>query len=124
MALHSKASVRGSSLDDIYAAPEMEENAAGNRTTIPRPANLQYGYTGKYDAWNRLVSLYDGNAYVQVNQYDGLHRRIVRDETGGNGDSATSTTMRIGSAWPKRLKVAAVRPPMRCTPTIRTTSTR
>jgi RHS repeat-associated protein len=61
-------------------------DAAGNMTTIPQPKNLAAGYSAKYDAWNRLVSLNDGSDDVQVNEYDGNHRRIVRDETGGSGD--------------------------------------
>jgi hypothetical protein len=40
--------------------------------------------TATYDAWNRLVLLNNGTNDVQVNAYDGNHRRIVRDETGGS----------------------------------------
>jgi RHS repeat-associated protein len=61
-------------------------DAAGNMTTIPQPKNLAAGYSAKYDAWNRLVSLNDGSDDVQVNEYDGLHRRIVRDESAGSGN--------------------------------------
>ena len=39
--------------------------------------------TLKYDAWNRLVEVKDGTV-VQSNEYDGLNRRIIRDETGGS----------------------------------------
>ena len=61
-------------------------DAAGNMTTMPRPNDLANSYTAEYDAWNRLVSLNNGSTDVQVNRYDGLHRRIIRDETGGSGD--------------------------------------
>ena len=67
---------------DVWQNPA--HDAAGNMTTIPRPKAPASGYTAKYDAWNRLVSLEDGNGVVEVNEYDGLHRRIVRDDTGGS----------------------------------------
>ena len=62
-------------------------DAAGNMTTMPQPKDPLFagGYTATYDAWNRLVSLSDSNGTVQTNEYDGLHRRIIRDETGGSG---------------------------------------
>jgi len=57
---------------------------AGNMTTIPQPKLPGSAYTLKYDAWNRLVEVKSGTTVVQVNEYDGLNRRIVRDETGGS----------------------------------------
>jgi len=58
-------------------------DAAGNMTTIPQPADLTAGYTGTYDAWNRLVKLADGMATVAEYEYDGQNRRIVKvDKTG------------------------------------------
>ncbi len=57
----------------------------GNMTTMPPPKAPASGYTATYDAWNRLIKLNSGTD-VQVNEYDGLHRRIARDETGGSGD--------------------------------------
>ena len=53
-------------------------------TTIPQPKAPTSSYTLKYDAWNRLVEVKDGTV-VQANEYDGLNRRIVRDESGGSG---------------------------------------
>ena len=38
-----------------------------------------------FDAWNRLVEAKRSQTVVQENEYDGLNRRIVRDETGGSG---------------------------------------
>jgi len=58
-------------------------DAAGNMTTIPQPADLTAGYTGTYDAWNRLVKLADGMTTVAEYEYDGENRRIVKvDKTG------------------------------------------
>jgi len=58
-------------------------DAAGNMTTIPQPADLTAGYTGTYDAWNRLVKLADGMTTVAEYEYDGQNRRIVKvDKTG------------------------------------------
>jgi RHS repeat-associated protein len=48
----------------------------GNMTTIPKPANLTQGLTGKYDAWNRLVEVKDGTTVISTSEYDGLNRRI------------------------------------------------
>ena len=53
-------------------------DAAGNMTTIPQPASLTSSYTGKFDAWNRLVSLDSGSTASY--EYDGLNRRIKRTE--------------------------------------------
>ena len=59
---------------------------AGNMTTIPQPKQLTSAYTAQYDAWNRLVELKESGTVRSKYQYDGLHRRTVRDETGGSGD--------------------------------------
>ena len=53
-------------------------DAAGNMTTIPKPANLTAGFTATYDAWNRLVKLVDGMNTVAEYEYDGLNQRIVK----------------------------------------------
>jgi len=37
---------------------------------------LQSGMTAKYDAWNRLVEVKDGEDIIQRNEYDGTNRRI------------------------------------------------
>ena len=54
-------------------------------TTMPQPSAPSSSFTLKYDAWNRLVEVKDGSTVVQANEYDGLNRRIIRDETGGSG---------------------------------------
>ncbi len=53
-------------------------DAAGNMTTIPQPTSLTSSYAGKFDAWNRLVSLDSGSTASY--EYDGLNRRIKRTE--------------------------------------------
>lgn len=56
-------------------------DAAGNLTAMPRPVS-QDMTTFRYDAWNRLVAVF--NAFqsttnpVAKYEYDGLHRRIVK----------------------------------------------
>ena len=41
----------------------------------------------KYDAWNRLVEVkYTNGTVITTNEYDGLNRRIIRDESGGSGE--------------------------------------
>ena len=60
-------------------------------TTIPQPASLTSSYTGKYDAWNRLVSLDSGSTASY--EYDGLHRRIKRTE------SSTTRHFYYNSQW-------------------------
>ncbi|MEM8672221.1 MAG: RHS repeat-associated core domain-containing protein, partial [Planctomycetota bacterium] len=66
-------------------------DAAGNMTTIPNPDTLTASYTGKFDAWNRLVSLDSGIAASY--EYDGLNRRIKRVE------SSTTTHFYYNEAW-------------------------
>ncbi|MEZ6049203.1 MAG: RHS repeat domain-containing protein [Planctomycetaceae bacterium] len=53
-------------------------DAAGNMTTIPKPAAPTAGYTATYDAFNRLVKLEDGANTVAEYEYDGLGQRIVK----------------------------------------------
>ena len=57
---------------------------AGNMTTIPKPTDSATSHSAKYDAWNRLVSL--DNGATAIYEYDGLHRRIVRNVTGTSDD--------------------------------------
>jgi RHS repeat-associated protein len=61
-----------------WATPAYDSN--GNMTSLPKPTAPQSGFTGTYDAWNRLVKLADptsGNT-VQQNAYDGLRRRTTK----------------------------------------------
>ena len=60
-------------------------------TTIPQPLAPSSSYTLKYDARNRLVEVKDGTV-VQANEYDGLNRRIIRDESSGSGLPAADTS--------------------------------
>lgn len=60
-----------------------QQDAAGNTTTIPKPASLTTSYTLTYDAWNRLVKVADGGTTVVTYEYDGLGHRIVKDVAGG-----------------------------------------
>ena len=73
------------SIDAISTHTAHDE--AGNMTKVVKPSsNWTAHYDLKYDAWNRLVEVKDGSTVIQTNEYDGLHRRVVRDETGGSGD--------------------------------------
>ena len=54
-------------------------------TTVPQPKDATKKFDLKYDAWNRLVEVKNNGTTVQENEFDGLNRRIVRDETGGSG---------------------------------------
>jgi len=42
---------------------------AGNMTTVPDPLGLTAGLTCKYDAWNRLVEVKDGNEVIAQYEY-------------------------------------------------------
>lgn len=53
-------------------------DAAGNMTTIPKPANPTVGYTGVYDAWNRLTAVKDGGDFMAEYAYDGAKRRTIQ----------------------------------------------
>src|SRR5690606_32218986 len=69
----------GSAVDPVH-------DNAGNMTTAHSPKNLSTALTLKYDAWNRLTQVKNsGGTTITANKYDGLNRRIVRDETGGSG---------------------------------------
>ncbi len=60
---------------------------AGNMTTIPSPKDATKKLDRKFDAWNRMVEAKnDAGVVVQTSEFDGLNRRVVRDETGGSGN--------------------------------------
>jgi RHS repeat-associated protein len=59
-----------------WASPA--QDAAGNLTTVPRPLSPASGYTLKYDAWNRLVSVKAGSTVVATYGYDGANRRVTK----------------------------------------------
>ena len=53
-------------------------DTAGNMTTIPKPANPTAGYTGIYDAWNRLTAIKEGGDFVAEYAYDPAKRRTIQ----------------------------------------------
>jgi YD repeat-containing protein len=61
-------------------------SAAGNMTTVPKPADPTASFTATYDAWNRLVKLVDTTSSntVAEYEYDAAKRRVTqRSYTGG-----------------------------------------
>ena len=60
-----------------WVTPSYDNN--GNMTTMPQPATPSSSYTAVYDAWNRLVSLWNGDETVVQYEYDGLGRRVTKD---------------------------------------------
>lgn len=58
--------------------PDPVQDAAGNMTSMPQPADLANSFTCTYDAWNRLVKLEDGATTVAEYEYDGLNRRTLK----------------------------------------------
>lgn len=69
---------------NTWVNPQHDE--AGNMTAVPQPSDPNQPYELTWDAWNRPVAMKDGVTVVQVNAYDGLNRRVIRDESGGSGD--------------------------------------
>ena len=57
------------------AAAHVGFDAAGNRTRLTKPSFASH-LDLKYDAWHRLVAVRDGTSDIQINEYDGLNRRI------------------------------------------------
>jgi RHS repeat-associated protein len=53
-------------------------DAVGNMTAIPKPANPTVGYTGIYDAWNRLTAIKEGGDFVVEYAYDAAKRRTIQ----------------------------------------------
>ncbi len=53
-------------------------DAVGNMTTIPKPANPTVGYTGIYDAWNRLTAIKEGGDFIAEYSYDPAKRRTIQ----------------------------------------------
>ncbi|MBX9677780.1 MAG: hypothetical protein K2X38_03370 [Gemmataceae bacterium] len=50
-------------------------DAAGNTTTMPKPADPTTAFDAVYDAWNRLVEIKSSGDTVTKYQYDGQKRR-------------------------------------------------
>ncbi|MCA9232782.1 MAG: RHS repeat-associated core domain-containing protein, partial [Planctomycetales bacterium] len=80
-------------------------DAAGNMTTIPQPQDPSDDYKLVYDAWNRVVQVKDGFLKVQVNQYDGLNRRIERDESNRGGNKRHFYYSRQWQVLEERIRV-------------------
>jgi len=59
-----------------WITPVQDKN--GNMTTVPKPSSLSSGLICKYDAWNRLVEVKDGETVIGFYEYDGQNRRIKR----------------------------------------------
>jgi RHS repeat-associated protein len=59
-------------------------NRAGNMTTVPKPADPTSSFAATYDAWNRLVTLEEGEDTIAEYVYDGAKRRVVK-KTYGSG---------------------------------------
>ena len=53
-------------------------DTAGSMTTIPKPIDLTAGFTGTWDAWNRLVKLVASSQTAAMYEYDGNNRRITK----------------------------------------------
>ena len=56
-------------------------DAAGNMTTVPKPAALTAGMALKYDAWNRLMEAKVGQTVLTRYEYEGLNRRTIEAPT-------------------------------------------
>ena len=66
-------------IDD--ATTHVAHDRAGNMTRIPKPSDWSSHYHLVYDAWNRLVCVYDsdGETPISAYYYDGLGRRVIKD---------------------------------------------
>ncbi len=51
---------------------------AGNMTTLPKPSDPATALTAKYDAWNRLVEVREGENTIARYAHDGLGRLVVQ----------------------------------------------
>jgi YD repeat-containing protein len=96
---HSKANeIAGISETVGPAWADPVHDRAGNMTTIPKPGDMTGGYTGVYDAWDRLVEVKDGANTVAKYAYDGASGRIVKVTYAG-GSPAETRHYYISSAW-------------------------
>jgi YD repeat-containing protein len=77
-------------------------SAAGNMTTVPKPADPTASFTATYDAWNRLVKLVETSSSdtVAEYQYDAAKRRVVQKSyTGGSLDETRHLFYTEPSKW-------------------------
>jgi hypothetical protein len=52
----------------------------GNMTTLPVVGDFSSNWTAAYDAWNRLVRINSGGSPLEDYLYDGLNRRVQKDD--------------------------------------------
>jgi RHS repeat-associated protein len=55
-------------------------DANGNMTTLPVVGDFSSKWTAAYDAWNRLVRINSGGSPLEDYLYDGLNRRVQKDD--------------------------------------------
>ncbi len=55
-------------------------DANGNMTTLPVVGDFSSNWTAAYDAWNRLVRINSGGSPLEDYLYDGLNRRVQKDD--------------------------------------------
>jgi RHS repeat-associated protein len=85
---HSKANEIASISETTGPAwADPVHDRAGNMTTIPKPADMTGGYTGVYDAWDRLVEVKEGSSTVATYEYDGQARRVSKTVSGTTTDA-------------------------------------
>ena len=60
------------------SAATVAHDAAGNMTKVPQTSDWEATNGVKWDAWNRLVEVVDGDATVAEYRYDGLTRRATK----------------------------------------------
>ena len=63
------------------------QDAAGNMTLAPRPASPASSFTLSYDAWNRLMTVVEGESTLAEYEYDGYNRRTIKREYGDGEQS-------------------------------------
>ena len=83
-----------------WQTPAYDRN--GNMTTMPQPLAPTSGYTGVWDAWNRLIALKSGANDVESCLYDGMNRRVKRVlyTSGSPTETAVSlSTATNGRCW-------------------------
>ncbi len=63
------------------ASTHVAHDRSGNMTRAPKPSDWADHYHLEYDAWNRLVTVYDADETTLVAgyDYDGLGRRVIKE---------------------------------------------
>ncbi len=63
------------------SSTRVAHDRSGNMVRAPKPSNWSDHYHFEYDAWNRLVTVYDadGTTLVAGYDYDGLNRRVIKE---------------------------------------------